>query len=132
MSKEPFGRELLIDLYGVSAEKCDSLEFNYRFSEELVRFLGMEIFAGPLVFHGGVDGKTGIELYPDKAGVTCVTCLITSSLVIHTIKDKGYVSIDVYTCGELCQDGVEKFIRDRWEPTDYESQYLERGLKYHN
>ena len=128
---EPFGRELLIDLYGVSAEKCDSLEFNYRFSEELVRFLKMQVFCGPIAIHGNVD-RDGNDVFPDKAGVTCITALITSSLVIHTIRDKGYVSIDVYTCGELCQDGVEKFIREKWEPAEYESQYLERGTKYHN
>lgn len=126
-----FGKELLIDLYGVAPEKCDSLELNYRFLEELVRVLGMEAFTNPLVFHGGRD-KDGNELYPDKAGTTGFIGLITSSIVVHTINEKGFVSIDVYTCGDLPEDGGEalKFIYDVWKPTRHDMRFVERGLDY--
>jgi S-adenosylmethionine decarboxylase len=129
MEAKPFGKELLIDLYGVSPEKCDNLELTYRFLEELVVKLGMTAFTNPLVFHGGRD-KDGNELYPDKAGVTGFIGLITSSIVVHTINDKGFVSIDVYTCGELTREGVMDYICSVWNPERHESTIIERGISY--
>jgi len=124
-----FGKELLIDLYGVSADKCDSLELTYRFLEDLVNVLGMETMTNPLCFHGGRD-KEGNELFPDKAGVTGFIGLITSSIVVHTITPKGFVSIDVYTCGNLSTKGVEEFVTKVWEPSKYEAQLIKRGIEY--
>jgi S-adenosylmethionine/arginine decarboxylase-like enzyme len=126
-----FGKSFHLDIYGVAANKCDDLELSYRYLEELVDLIDMTIFFGPIVVHG--PRKNGQEVYPDKAGVSAVVFLIESSITIHTIKDKGFVSIDVYTCGCL-DDNVQKkilsFTKDVFGFSHCETSILNRGIDY--
>lgn len=131
MSK-PFGKSLLIDLYGCDPTKMDCLETAYRFSEELIRRLKMHIFLGPLAVHGPRD-ENGIEVYEDKEGISCVTMLIESSLVIHTIKPRNFVTIDVFTCGDLDTKDVYDLIMETYKPKRvHEHPVIIRGADYQN
>ena len=128
--REPFGRELLIDLYGVSPDKCDSLEFTYRLLEKLVVFIGMTQFCPAYCLHSPQD-REGKELFPGKEGVTAFIALIESSIVLHSINEKGFVSIDIYTCGCLDVEKAIEFVKKAYETEDVEYQVVERGRKYH-
>jgi len=123
-----FGKELLIDLYGVEPRFCDDIELCYRFLEELVDVLKMTKMCFPICMHGPKD--KGAEVFPDKEGVTGFIGLIESSIVLHAIAPKNFISIDVYTCGEMEPETVIAFIKEKYKPTNIEFQLIERGIKY--
>ena len=127
MSK-PFGYSYLLDLYDCREGAADDLELNYRFLEKFVDIIGMTKQGPPHVYHGPT-GK-GVELYPDKAGVSAWIALIESGIQIHTIEPKRFVSIDVYTCGTLNTIEARKFAVDTYGAMDFDEAFITRGGRY--
>jgi len=124
-----FGYSLMIDLYNCKPGTANDLELCYRFLEELVSVIKMTKQGPPHVFHGPT-GQTGLELYPEKAGVSAWIALIESGVQIHTIAPKNFVSIDIYTCGQLDQDKTLSFCLETFGATDFDINFLERGARY--
>jgi S-adenosylmethionine/arginine decarboxylase-like enzyme len=123
-----FGKSYLIDLYNVKEGLCDDMEFTYRLLEELVDFLGMTKQCPPYVIHA--PRQKAIELYPEKIGISAWVALIESGASIHTIAPRNFVSIDIYTCGDLDIEKTKKFLMDKYECTDADGQFVERGVRY--
>jgi len=128
MSNKPFGYSYLLDMYQCRPGAADDLELNYRFLEALVDLIGMTKQGPPHVYHGPT--KNGVELFPEKAGVSAWIALIESGIQIHTIEPKRFISLDVYTCGSFEADKVVVFARETFGFENYEERFLERGLKY--
>lgn len=122
-----FGKSLHVDIYGVSPSDCDNMEMCYRFLEALVEYIEMTPTAPPFVIHG--PRKGGIELYPDKEGLTAFIPLIESGITFHSVKN-GFIALDIFTCGKLEEEKVVEFIREWYRPTKCASMVLERGLTY--
>ncbi len=123
-----FGKSYLLDCYGVSSEKCDSLELNYRFAEQLVDKIKMTLFGSIIVIHGPrINGK---EVYEDKSGITLFAPLIESSIVLHTLSQSGFISLDVYSCKEFDPKIVWDFTHEVFEFTKYEHTIVKRGINY--
>lgn len=123
-----FGKSYLLDAYGVSAEKCDSMELAYRFAEELVDRIEMTLFGSIVVIHA--PRKKGVEIYSSKAGITAFAPLIESSIVLHTLSETGFISLDVYSCKEYENKVVFDFAKETFGFTEYEESTVYRGLKY--
>lgn len=119
-----FGQELLIDLYDCDPEKVKSLEFNYNLLEDLVSFLNMHKQSPPFIF-------VSPQEYPDKAGLSGWVPLIESGIQVHTLTEKNFVSIDVYTCGELVEKNVIEFLKNKYNAKDAECRHILRGTKYY-
>jgi S-adenosylmethionine/arginine decarboxylase-like enzyme len=125
---KPFGYSLHLDCYGVSAERCDSMELCYTFLDTLVEKLGMTKFGLPIIVHG--PRQNGAELFPEKSGLSGVQFLIESSITIHTIVPKEFVTIDCYSCKEFDPKIVIDYVKWIYKPLDYEDSFLARGLRY--
>jgi S-adenosylmethionine/arginine decarboxylase-like enzyme len=119
-----FGYELLLDLYGCKPGVCDDLTLCYNFLDEIVGFLGMEKQAPPSIFKS--DGVR----FPDKAGLSGWVPLIESSIVIHTLTPKDFITVDIYCCRSFDRKKAEEFCRRFFGPKNVETQFVERGLKY--
>jgi len=126
---KPFGVSYLLDIYNCREGAADDLELCYRFLEQLVDVIGMTKQCNPIVYHGPT--KNGIELYPDKAGVSGWVALIESGVQIHTIEPKRFVSIDIYTCGAIDTEKAKKFAMETFGGLRCEERLLERGVDYH-
>ena len=120
-----FGYELLVDLYNCKPGVCDDLAVCYNFLEEIVGFLGMEKQAPPCVFRS--DGVR----FPDKAGLSGWVPLIESSIVIHTLSPKDFITVDIYCCRSFDQKKAEEFCRRFFSPKKVDAQFIERGQKYY-
>src|SRR5688572_3574521 len=96
MSK-PFGYSYLLDCHECRPGVADNMETIYRFLEELVPAIGMTSFTLPMTVHGPRD-KSGIELYPEKAGVSGCIFLIESAIVLHGMEPDNFITLDVYSC----------------------------------
>jgi S-adenosylmethionine/arginine decarboxylase-like enzyme len=123
--KKPFGYELLLDLYDCKPAVCDDLALCYRFLDEIVEYLGMEKQAPPSIFF--TDGKK----FPDKAGLSGWAPLVDSSVVIHTLSPKNYISVDIYCCNEFDSGKAKKFVKKFFSPKRVDAKLVERGVDYY-
>ena len=123
-SNRAFGFQLLLDLYDCKPGVCDDLTLNYQFLDDIVGHLGMEKQAPPNIF------RSDEVRFPDKAGLSGWVPLIESSIVIHTLTPKNFISIDIYCCRWFDQQKAEDFCRKFFGPKKIETQYVERGLSY--
>ena len=122
---EPFGFELLLDLYDCKPGACDDLALCYKFLDEIVEYLGMEKQAPPSIFF--TDGKR----FPDKAGLSGWAPLVESSVVIHTLSVKNYISVDIYCCKEYDTNKAKSFVKKFFLPKRMQEQFILRGVDYY-
>ena len=120
-----FGYQLLLDLYDCKEGVCDDLSLCYKFLDDIVPALGMEKQSPPSIFFSDATR------FPDKAGLSGWVPLIESSIVIHTLSVKNYISIDVYCCRRFDLQLAKKFCVKFFAPRKIEEQYIERGLDYY-
>lgn len=120
-----FGFQLLLDLYNCRAGVCDDLTLCYQFLDEIVDYLGMEKQAPPNIF------RTDALRFPDKAGLSGWAPLVESSIVIHTLTPKDYISIDIYCCKQFDVNKAKLFVRKFFSPKRMDERYLLRGIDYH-
>jgi S-adenosylmethionine/arginine decarboxylase-like enzyme len=124
---KPFGVQLLLDCYECSHEAIDNLDIGYTFLEEAVEVLGVHKQAPPYIF------RTPTE-FEDKAGLSGVVMLVESSIVLHTLCVRDYVSIDYYTCSIIDRykkSALIELAQDTFNPTHIETQFLKRGRAYY-
>ncbi len=120
-----FGYELLLDLYDCAQGVCDDLSHCYQFLDTIVTDLGMEKQAPPNIF------RSNAERFPDKAGLSGWVPLIESSVVIHTLSVKNFISVDVYCCRSFDRQKAIDSCKRYFSPQKIESQFLHRGLSYY-
>jgi len=120
-----FGYQLLLDLYGCKEGVCDDLALNYQFLDEVVGELGMEKQAPPNIF------RSDEVRFPDKAGLSGWVPLIESSIVVHTLTPKNFISIDVYCCRWFDVEKAKAFCSKFFRPQRIDTQYIERGMDYY-
>jgi len=120
-----FGFELLLDLYDCRPGACDDLNLCYKFLDEIVGYLGMEKQAPPNIF------RTPDERFPDKAGLSGWAPLVESSVVIHTLTPKNFISIDIYCCKEFDINKAKLFCRRFFLPKRMDEQFILRGVDYY-
>lgn len=120
-----FGHQLLLDLYDCKEGVCDDLNLCYQFLDEVVDHLGMEKQAPPNIF------KSDEVRFPDKAGLSGWVPLIESSIVIHTLSPKNFISIDIYCCKAFDNDKAQEICRKFFDPKKIDKQYFERGQDYY-
>lgn len=120
-----FGYELLLDLYDCRPGACDDLNLCYKFLDEIVGYLGMEKQAPPNIFF--TDGKR----FPDKAGLSGWAPLVESSVVIHTLTPKNFISVDIYCCKKFDIEKAKSFVNAFFSPKRVDAQFVLRGTDYY-
>jgi len=125
-SSKAFGFQLLLDLYDCKEGVCDDLALGYKFLDEVVGYLGMEKQAPPNIFF------TDPTHFPDKAGLSGWAPLVESSVVIHTLSVKNFISIDIYCCKQFDVSKAKSFVRRFFSPRRLDEQFLFRGVDYYS
>lgn len=124
-SKSPaFGYQLLLDLYDCKQGVCDDLALCYKFLDDIVGYLGMEKQSPPSIF------RSDERLFPEKAGLSGWVPLIESSIVIHTLSVKNFITIDIYCCKAFEVEAAKEFCQKFFGPKKIDGQYMERGMDY--
>jgi S-adenosylmethionine/arginine decarboxylase-like enzyme len=119
-----FGYELLLDLYDCKPGVCDDLELCYKFLNDIVDHLNMKKQAPPDIFFSD-ETK-----YPTKKGLSGWVPLIESSIVIHTLSLKNFITVDVYCCHEFNVEKAKEFVLAFFHPEFVESNLIKRGNFY--
>lgn len=120
-----FGYQLLLDFYDCKPGVCDDIDLAYDFLDKVVPALGMKKQSPPDVF------RSDDKMYPAKAGLSGWVPLIESSVVIHTLSKKRFVSIDIYSCRSFDPVKAEEFCKKYFHPKKVEHQFVERGMDYY-
>lgn len=126
--QKPFGYSYFLDMFGCKEGTADDMELTYRFLEKLVDEIGMTRMSQPIVIHAPTT--KGIELYPEKAGVSGWVPLIESGIQIHSIEPTHFITLDVYSCKEFDPQIVKDFAMKYFGYTDFEEFFTVRGRKY--
>lgn len=125
---KPFGYSYLLDMFGCLPGTADDMELTYRFLERLVDDLGMTRMSAPVVIHAPRD--KGVEIYPDKAGVSGWVPLIESGIQIHSIEPTHFITLDVYSCKRFEPTTVYNLARETFGFMDHEHFFTMRGKQY--
>ena len=120
-----FGYQLLLDLYDCKPGVCDDLSLCYQYLDDTVDQLGMEKQAPPSIF------RSDEKRFPDKAGLSGWAPLIESSLVIHTLSPKNFISIDIYCCLSFDVEKAKEVCRKFFSPKKIDAQFVFRGTDYY-
>lgn len=125
---KPFGYSFLLDMYECRKGVADDMELHYRFLENLVDAIGMTRMSQPVVIHG--PRKNGVELYPEKAGVSGWVPLIESGIQIHSIEPTRFITLDVYSCNRFDESIVRRMAKEYFEFNRSEEHFINRGTAY--
>jgi len=120
-----FGYFLAIDMY--KCKNADSLDVGYAILDKLPATIGMTKQGPPYVIRGQEHlKKPGSE----KGGISGWIALIESGIQIHTIRDRNFVSIDIYSCKKFDINTAVDFCKKHYSPEKIETHFLERGKEY--
>src|SRR4029079_11123766 len=98
---------------------------------ELVELLGMRLLGDPHMYQVATDSATrGVEPFEDEGGVTGVCVLSTSHCSIHTWPLRPCFVMDVYSCRDFDQRGVEEFLVSRLGAYDLQVTDVSAALEY--
>lgn len=126
--KKPFGYSYLLDMYKCRVGAADDLELHYRFLERLVDEIGMTRMSQPFVIHAPT--QNGLEMFPEKAGVSGWIPLIESGIQIHSLEPTRFITVDVYSCNKFDKQKVYDFAKKYFEFEESEEHYIERGINF--
>ncbi len=112
--QKSLGKHYLLDLWGCSPELLNDRPFLERVVREAVAATGATLIS----LHGH-------EFSP--YGITIVALLKESHLSVHTWPEKGYVAVDVFTCGETVPERALPVFRRYLKPRRVEAHCLPRG-----
>jgi len=120
-STDPYGLLLTLDGYGAPQERCNDHRLLKRVLTELPFEIGMRILDGPYTVE--VDE-------PGIAGLSGFIFIIESHISIHTYAERGFVTVDVYSCKPFDADVAIRFIGSSFELSSWETELVKRGRRF--
>ena len=110
------GKHLIIDSEGTrSPSVLDSVEYIYRFLEEIPKLTGMEVLIPPHVVRCHDHGNEG---------VTGVVVITTSHSSIHTWPNSGVIKFDLYSCKDFDAEFIIGEFKRRFKPESMKAQVI--------
>lgn len=119
-----YGMQILFDGYGASKGLLDDTAKIYALLDELPEKIGMHKLSPPSVLY--YDGGEKVE----DRGITGFVIIAESHISLHGYSEKGFVTVDVYSCKEFDAEAVVKVLVKTFEVQDYEKQVIKRGSKF--
>ncbi len=118
-----FGPHLVLEAYGCPKDLLADLGLVSRTLDAYPAKLDMTKIMPPYVFsyHGTVE---------DDWGVSGVVLIAESHISIHTFPDKGFVTLDIFSCREFDIDQAIEYFSSVFQPESYEKQVLMRGREF--
>jgi len=119
-----FGPHLMVDGYKGNYSKLASVETITNFLDTLPEKIGMTKIMPPYVFKYDGGDK------PEDWGVSGFVIIAESHISIHTFPEKGYFSIDIFSCKDFNMDEALDFIKNYFETEDLEIRTTQRGTEF--
>lgn len=118
-----FGPHLILEAYGCPKELLGDLGLISQTLDAYPAQLDMTKIMPPYVFtyHGTV---------PDDWGVSGVVLIAESHISIHTFPDKGFVTLDIFSCRDFDVDEAISYFCSVFKPERWDKEVLMRGREF--
>jgi S-adenosylmethionine decarboxylase len=122
---EQFGIHLMVDGYGAPREILKNAELLKQMLHDIPTEMGMHTISEPIVVEVGPKNRK------DPGGLSGVVLIAESHFSFHTFPERGFVTLDVYTCqNSLDTDKLINQFKEIFRFTHIESHIQPRGLRY--
>ncbi|MFT7644421.1 MAG: S-adenosylmethionine decarboxylase [Candidatus Paceibacteria bacterium] len=125
MKTVQFGLHYMLDGYGASRELLKDKDALLNILKTLPTEMGMHTICEPVVVEVGPKNDK------DPGGLSGFVLIAESHISFHTFPNRGFVTIDVYTCqNELDTDKLTKKFTEAFQLTEVDESVMARGTKY--
>jgi S-adenosylmethionine/arginine decarboxylase-like enzyme len=124
----PFGYSYLLDMFGCLPSTANNIELTYHFLETLPDILEMIRINAPVVIHTPRDN--GVEMYPDKAGVSGWVPLAEGGIQIQSVEPISFITLEVYSSKKFNPNTVYNFAQETFGFMDHKDFFTTRGVEY--
>jgi S-adenosylmethionine decarboxylase len=118
-----FGQHLTLDGYGCSYESLTNLDAIYKFLDTCPDLIQMTKIMPPYVFK--YSGKV-----PEDWGLSGFVLIAESHISIHTFPERGYLSLDIFSCKGFDHDKAVEYVTEMFGITRHELNLFDRGLEF--
>lgn len=118
-----FGPHLLMEATGCNKEKLTNVGLLSEILDELPGRMQMTKIMPPYVF------KYNGEVEEDW-GLSGVVLIAESHIAIHTFPEKGFITLDIFSCKDFDVREAVDYIVKAFEPDSWEEQLLMRGREF--
>lgn len=116
----PWGRHLIVDLFGCDRETILSEAAIRKFTEQLVDLVGMTAYGPPWVARFA-------EHDPLLVGITAIQPITTSDVVVHAIEASNAACVDLFSCQSFDDVAATAFMVAYFHAGEYRAQVIDRG-----
>jgi len=118
-----FGPHLILEAYGSPKDSLADMGVLSSVLDAYPAKLDMTKIMPPYVFtyHGTVE---------DDWGVSGIVLIAESHISIHTFPDKGFVTLDIFSCRDFDVDAAIDYFCEKFKPESFDKQILMRGREF--
>ena len=119
-----FGPHLLLEAYGAKKTKLRDVGLISDILDKYPKQLKMTKIMPPYVFkyEGGLE--------PDDWGISGVVLIAESHIALHTFPDKGFFTLDIFSCKEFVIRDAVDIVLDIFEPVHFDETVVTRGREF--
>ena len=120
-----FGWHYMLDGYGADPDLLRDEAKLKEILETIPEEMGMHAISEPLIVVAGPNNKK------DPGGLSGFVMIAESHVSFHTFANRGFVTIDVYTCqDELDNEKLTAKFQEAFKFDKYDEKMVPRGTKY--
>ena len=119
MTTQYWGYHLTLDCANCDRELIKSVDNVRDFVKELLVRIDMQPIGDTHVEYTAAE-------FPDKAGLTAVQIIVTSTIVAHFIDSTGDLYLDVFSCKQFDIETVMDTVNEYFKPAKMRPNYLTR------
>lgn len=116
-----YGLQLTLDGYASTQSLCANVEHVYNVLMELPAHIGMRRVGFPHIIK--ID-EPGIK------GLSGFVFIMESHISIHTYEERGFVTIDVYSCKTFDEKQTREFLTRAFGIQAFETNLIVRGKRF--
>lgn len=118
-----FGPHLMIEANGCNFEKLTDIKLLTDLLDKLPIKMDMTKVMPPYVFE--YKGEV-----PDDWGLSGIVIIAESHLAIHTFPDKGFITVDIFSCKDFDVKMAVNEIVATYQPKTWDEQLIMRGREF--
>jgi S-adenosylmethionine decarboxylase len=118
-----FGPHLMIEASGCKFDRLTDIRLLTNLLDNLPETMNMTKVMPPYVFE--YKG-----LIPEDWGLSGIVIIAESHLAIHTFPDKGFVTVDIFSCKDFDVKTAVDAIIDAFQPETWDEQLIMRGREF--
>ncbi len=125
IATEQFGTHLMVDGYGAPKHLLKDTVALTTMLTDIPQQMGMHTISDPIVVEVGPKNRK------DPGGLSGFVLIAESHISFHTFPERGFVTIDVYTCqNELNAEKLIILFKEAFQLQELDSYIQKRGIKY--